>query len=66
MKRTIELPEELVEILDKYLKYHSSEELCRLLKSAIPLEPEFKDLSRLISLAALVKEAPENQVIGAN
>ncbi|MBO1349081.1 MAG: hypothetical protein EBE86_017595 [Hormoscilla sp. GUM202] len=49
MKRTIELPEELADLLDNYLKYHASEELCHLLKSAIPIEPEFKDLSRLIS-----------------
>ena len=60
MKRSIELPEKLAELIEEYLKERPYEELCGLLQSTLAIKPEFKDLSGLLALSGIVKQAPRN------
>lgn len=58
MQRTINLPDELAESLDVYLREHPSESISSLIQAALTVKIIHKDNSKLLQLAGMVTEAP--------
>lgn len=58
MQRTIELPDDLAQRLDKYLQEHPEETFYSLVKEALETKLIPKDTSKLLKLAGIVTEAP--------
>ncbi|MCL1469148.1 hypothetical protein [Argonema antarcticum] len=62
MKRTIELPEELADLLEQYLKENSPSGLILYMRERLGIfEPEYKDLSELLAVAGMIKDSHLNQ-----
>lgn len=55
---TIELPEQLAEQLDSYLKTNPQENIAALIQEALQVRSVPKDSSKLLELAGIVTEAP--------
>lgn len=60
MKRTVYLPDELAERLNKYLRKHPDETLSSIVQSALEVKLADKDVSKLLALAGVVQDAPCN------
>jgi len=60
MQRTIDLPDDLANRLDIYLKSHPVETLADLVREALELKQEDKDPAMLLELAGIVTDAPFN------
>jgi hypothetical protein len=60
MKRVIDLPDELAQSLDTYLQEHPEETFFSLVKEALETKLIPKDISKLLTLAGIVTEAPYN------
>lgn len=58
MKRTLELPEELADILEVYLKENSPQALIIYMQERLGIfEPEYKDISELLAVAGMIKDS---------
>ncbi len=60
MKRTVYIPDDLAERLNKYLTEHPDETLSSIVQSALEVKLAHKDVSKLLALAGIVQEAPCN------
>ena len=60
MKRTVYIPDDLAERLNKYLREHPDETLSSIVQSALEVKLAHKDVSKLLALAGIVQEAPCN------
>ena len=60
MRRTVYLPDDLAERLNKYLREHPDETLSSIVQSALEVKLAHKDVSKLLALAGIVQEAPCN------
>ncbi len=57
-KFTIEIPEQLAEQLNNYLKAHPEESIAELLDEALQIKLTPKDSTKLLNLAGIVTDAP--------
>jgi metal-responsive CopG/Arc/MetJ family transcriptional regulator len=57
-KLTIEIPEQLAEQLNNYLKDHPEESIAELLDEALQIKLTPKDSTKLLNLAGIVTDAP--------
>lgn len=57
-KLTIEVPEQLAEQLNDYLKAHPEESIAELLDEALQIKLTPKDSTKLLNLAGIVTDAP--------
>ncbi len=57
-KLTIEVPEQLAEQLNDYLKAHPEESIAELLDEALKIKLTPKDSTKLLNLAGIVTDAP--------
>ena len=57
-KLTIEIPEQLAEQLNNYLKAHPEESIAELLDEALQIKLTPKDSTKLLNLAGIVTDAP--------
>lgn len=60
MKRTVYLPNDLAERLSEYLAEHPGEILSSIVQEALEVKLAHKDVSKLLTLAGIVQEAPCN------
>jgi hypothetical protein len=60
MKRTIYLSDELEVQVNQYLNEHPNETLSHIVQQALEVRFAAKDVSKLLSLAGIVQEAPRN------
>lgn len=60
MKRTIDIPDALARRLEQYLQEHPEETLDCIVTEAIEEKLAEKNLTPLLELAGIVKEAPQN------
>ena len=60
MKKTIYIPDELAERLSDYLREHPQETLSSVVQNSLAAKLESKDVSKLLKLAGIVKNAPRN------
>lgn len=60
MKRTIYLSDELEVQVNQYLNDHPNETLSHIVQQALEVRFATKDVSKLLSLAGIVQEAPRN------
>lgn len=57
-KLTIEVPDQLAEQLNDYLKTHPEESIAELLDEALQIKLTPKDSTKLLNLAGIVTDAP--------
>lgn len=62
MKITIDLPDDLAQHLNDYLKKHPEETFFSLVKETLEIKLLPKDTSQLLSLAGIVTQAPYNAI----
>ncbi len=55
---TLEIPDQLADQLNVYLKQHPEEDLTSLIQDVLEIRLMPKDGSKLLELAGIVKEAP--------
>ena len=60
MKRTVYLLDHLAERLSEYLAEHPGESLSSIVQEALEVKLAHKDVSKLLTLAGIVQEAPCN------
>ena len=60
MKRTLDIPDELWEKLDNYLKEHPEENPSSVVNMALKDKLRPRNGARLLELAGIVKNAPSN------
>ena len=60
MKFTIEVPDHLVEPLNKYLEENPRESLSTLVKEILEIRVIHRDLSELLALSGIVTKANQN------
>lgn len=60
MKRTIYLPDDLAERLNEYLEKHPEETLSSIVQAALEVKLVPKNVSKLLALAGIVENAPDN------
>jgi len=60
IQRTIELPNDLVQRLDHYLREHPDETLSSLVMDILEMKLHPRDLSELLALSGIVAESPRN------
>lgn len=58
MKRTIYLPDELDKKVEKYLQNTPNQSLSNLIQEALEIKLASKDISQLLELAGIIKNAP--------
>lgn len=58
MKRTVYLPDHLAERLSEYLAEHPGESLSSIVQESLAVKLAHKDVSQLLTLAALSKKRP--------
>ncbi|NJL38313.1 MAG: hypothetical protein HC879_22840 [Leptolyngbyaceae cyanobacterium SL_5_9] len=58
MQRTIELPDDLAQRLDHYLREHPDETLFSLVMDTLEMRLHPRDLSELLVLSGVVKKSP--------
>ena len=58
IKVTIEIPDQLAQQLQAYLKAHPEESIAELLQEALQVKFTPKDSRKLLTLAGIVKDAP--------
>lgn len=58
MKRTIYLPDELDKRVEKYLQNTPNQSLSNLIQEALESKLASKDISQLLELAGIIKNAP--------
>ena len=60
MKRTVYLPDDLVERLNEYLKEHPEETISSIVQEALEVKLAYKDVSKLLTLAGIIQNVPCN------
>lgn len=60
MERTINLPDDLAQRLERYLQEHPGETFDRVVAEALESKLTQKNLAPLLALAGIVTEAPHN------
>ena len=60
MKRTVYLPDDLAERLNEYLKEHPEETISSIVQEALEVKLAHKDVSKLLTLAGIIQNAPCN------
>jgi metal-responsive CopG/Arc/MetJ family transcriptional regulator len=59
-QETIELPDDLAERVDNYLKEHPGETLSSLIQEVLEIKVSRKDISKLLELSGIVSDAPSH------